>query len=210
MSEKVSAKSQSSPVSEKEVPTVEEVKAILDEQDTTCPHCGSDTALPKYDITEEDKDLWCRHILSQGKYPFTATHSFYNGRVTCTLKNRNAIEDHDVDMGLEEVMKVIRNTVDLAKIRTELLKLQLVYSIDKLEYQDPDDVSKYVAQSWPRPTVEEIKASWAKGTSFCAQESIKLLERVPTAILVILSDKLVDLNIKCTQLTIKSLAEDFG
>lgn len=198
------------PVDPENTPTVEPETEAPEIKNTICPHCGSDTEVPKFEITEQDKDLWCRHLLSQGQQPFKQEHSFYNGRILCTLRNRTPLEDRDVDLGLEEVMKKVRNTADLAKIRSELLKLQLVYSLETLEYCDSADLANYSAYSLPEYTAEDIKQAWKDGRSLCTQAYEQLLERVPTALLVIATDKLADLNVMCMQLTIQALSEDFG
>lgn len=185
--------------------TIKETPAPIN---TVCPHCGTDTTIPKIKIEEEDKDKWVRYILSQGKRRFTKTYSVYNGMVNFTLCNRTPIEERDVDSGLPFVLRDIPTIADFAKIRMETFKLQLVFSlvsvsIRKEESRDFDTISMPIFSN------EEIQAAWKRKESVSSENYSRVLESVQSPVLSLIVDKLVDFNTLCAALTVQGLSKDF-
>lgn len=183
--------------------------AQLQAIEKTCPHCGMNTDTPKVDVTEADKDLWLRYIMSRGNQRFTREFSVYGGRIKFTLRTRTTTEEKDVDIGLAEVIKSLADIADFNKVKMEALKLQLVYSLDALSTDgasSPDEVQAVYGTTYP---TADIQAGWAAGKSVCAKKYDALADSLSQHVLTLMVDKLVDFNTLCAALTIRGLSENF-
>lgn len=191
-----------------EVAEVKETPAIPEYVDTTCPHCGVDTKQPKIDISEEDKNKWLRYVLSHGTCRFSKSYSVYGGRVRFTLKTRSPLEDRDVDLGLPDVLRDIQSVVDFGKIRIETFKLQLVFSLDSVEYRAEGGVD-YERTAYPTFSKEEIQAAWKDKKSIASSRYADVMESIPNPVLGLIIDKVIDFNTICSALTVQGLSENF-
>jgi len=186
--------------------------AEQEEKDTTCPHCGMDTTIPKVTVSDEDKTQWLRYILSGGKYRFTKEYSMYGGKIKFVLRTRTVQEDRDIDAGLPIITGDIINTSDINRMRREVMKLQLVYSLDSLTYDVlPDGMemapSAFIAVS---ASDEEIMSYRDKNkTPLCVEKFNTQFNTIPTHVLAIIVDKLIDFNVLCSLLTIEGPTENF-
>lgn len=177
--------------------------------DTICPHCGLDTEVQKFEVSEDDRDQWMRHILSGGGQRFTKDYTIYGGRIAFKLKSRTGIEDRDIDLATAEFVHSINSISDFQKIRVEMMKIQLLYSLDYITYIDPDNPENTKRVPITAPTRNEIEEAWKLQKSAAISKYLAFLEDTPTSIMALISDKLVSFNAVVSMLTLEGLNPDF-
>jgi len=174
-----------------------------------CPHCGMDPDKPRINVSEEDRTQWMRHILSGGTKKFTKDYTIYGGRVGFRLCSRTGLEDRDIDLATNDFMHSITNISDFNKIRIEMMKIQLLYSLEHIFYIDlenPEDIKRVPVQA---PTRGDIEEAWGLQKSAAISKYIGLLEGTPTSIMTLMCDKLSEFNATVAMLTIEGLNPDF-
>jgi len=174
-----------------------------------CPHCGVDAKLPKFQVLEDDKLEWTRYILSNGKRRFTRTYEVYGGRVKFTLRTRTLPEEKDVDLGIAKAVTDLYSIADFSKVRLELLKLQLVFSLESIEIINTDYVREIQKVNFPLYSIEEIHAAWKRSGSIAFEHLDQVLEQSSTPVMTIILDKLAEFNTLCAALTMQGLSENF-
>lgn len=179
------------------------------ENSVICPHCGLDVDNPRLDVSEDDRKFWMRHILSGGSKRFTKEYKIYGGRVVFKLRSRTGLEDRDIDLATNDFMHSITNISDFNKIRIEMMKIQLLYSLEYIFYVDvenPEEIRRVPIQA---PTRGEIEEAWALQKSAAIKKYLTFLENTPTPIMTLMCDKLSEFNATVSMLTIEGLNPDF-
>jgi len=174
-----------------------------------CPHCGLDPEQPRIEVSESDRKQWMRHILSGGSKRFTKEYKIYGGRVGFKLRSRTGLEDRDIDLATNDFMHSITNISDFNKIRIEMMKIQLLYSLEHIFYIDlenPEEIRRVPIQA---PTRNEIEEAWALQKSAAIKKYLAFLEDTPTPIMTLMCDKLSEFNATVSMLTIEGLNPDF-
>lgn len=180
-----------------------------DEQPIICPHCGLDVDKPRIEVSEEDRVEWMRHILSGGNKRFTKEYTVYGGRVVFKMKSRTGLEDRDVDLATNDFIHSITNISDFNKIRTEMMKIQLLYSLEYIFYVDVENPEEIKRVPITAPTKEEIEEAWKLNKSAAITKYIDFLEDTPTPIMTLMCDKLAEFNATVSMLTIEGLDPNF-
>lgn len=193
------------------IPKLKDEESSLDQEikEVICPHCGLDTNKPRIEVSDEDRHNWIRHILSGGSKRFTKDYEVYGGRIKFRMRSRNGLEDRDVDIATEEFMRSITNTSDFNKLRIEMMKIQLLYSLEYIFYIDLENPESTRRVPIKAPTREDIEESWAVDKSAAIKKYVNFLEETPTPIMSLLCDKLAEFNSTVSMLTIEGLNPDF-
>ena len=187
----------------------ESVKTEEPKAPEMCPHCGLDPEAPRIEVSEEDRKKWMRHILSGGSKRFTKEYKIYGGRVGFRLRSRTGLEDRDIDLATNDFMHSITDISDFNKIRIEMMKIQLLYSLEHIFYIDlenPEETRRVPIQA---PTRKEIEEAWALQKSAAIKKYLAFLEDTPTPIMTLMCDKLSEFNATVSMLTIEGLNPDF-
>ena len=182
---------------------------VIEEIAEACPHCGLNPKASRVEISETDRKHWMRYILSGGTKRFTKEYKTYGGRVVFKMKSRNGLEDRDIDLATNDFMHSVSNISDFNKIRIEMMKIQLMYSLEYIFYIDLDNPEQIRRVPVQAPSKYEIEKAWASKGSAAIEKYTSFLEGTPTPIMTLMCDKLTEFNTVMSTLTVEGLNPDF-